>query len=134
MKKIFSLLFITFLLNGCAESVALLGTTAGGASSGKMAQSSLHSTLSYGIKKQTGKSPIGHIMAYSGKKNSNKKQETCLAFVEKTNTKFCKIEVKKNSLTQKKVENKKTYDKPIKELALSVQPAIDSKFKIKYLD
>ena len=51
-----------------------------------------------------------------------------------TNTTFCKIEVKKNSLTQKKVENKKTYDKSIKELALSVQPAIDSKFKIKYLD
>ena len=68
MKKIFSLLFITFLLNGCAESVALLGTTAGGASSGKIVQTSLHSTLSYGIKKQTGKSPIGHIMAYSEKK------------------------------------------------------------------
>ena len=134
MKKIFSLLFITFLLNGCAESVALLGTTAGGASSGKIAQSSLHSTLSYGIKKQTGKSPFGHIIAYSGKKNSKNKKEVCLAYVEKTNTKFCKIEVKKNSLTQKKVENKKTYNKPIKELALSVQPAIDNKFKIKYLD
>ena len=79
MKKIFSLLFITFLLNGCAESVALLGTTAGGASSGKMVQSSLHTTLSYGIKKQTGKSPLGHIMAYSGKKNSKSKKEVCLA-------------------------------------------------------
>lgn len=134
MKKIFSLLFITFLLNGCAESIALLGTTAGGASSGKMVQTSLHSTLSYGIKKQTGKSPLGHIMAYSGKKNSKSKKEVCLAYVEKTNTKFCKIEVKKVSLTKKKVENKKTYDKSIKELALSVQPAIDRKFKIKYLD
>jgi hypothetical protein len=134
MKKIFSLLFITLLLNGCAESIALLGTTAGGSSSGKMLQSSLHSTLSYGIKQQTGKSPLGHIMSYSEKNNYKKKQENCLVFIEKTNTKFCKIEVKKNSLTQKKVENKKTYDNPIKELALSVQPAIDSKFKIKYLD
>ena len=123
-----------FLLNGCFESMAVVGTTVGGASNGRVIQTSLNSAVSYGIKKQTGKSPLGHIMAYSGKKNSNKKQEVCLAYVEKTNTKFCKIEVKKNSLTQKKVENKKTYDKSIKELALSVQPAIDSKFKIKYLD
>ena len=134
MKKIFSLLFITFLLNGCAESIALLGTTAGGASSGKIAQSSLHSTLSYGIKKQTGKSPLEHALGYSEQKNSKNKKEVCLAYVGKTNTKFCKIEVKKNSLTQKKLENKKMYDKPIKELVLSVQPAVDSKFKIKYLD
>ena len=134
MKKIFSLLFITFLLNGCAESIALLGTTAGGASSGKMLQTSLHSTLSYGIKQQTGKSPLEHIITYSEKKNSNKKQEACLAYVEKTSTKFCKIEVRKISLTQKKIENKKKYDKPIKELTLSVQPAIDNKFKIMYLD
>ena len=134
MKKIFSLLFITFLLNGCAESIALLGTTAGGASSGKMVQTSLHSTLSYGIKQQTGKSPLEHIITYSEKKNSDKKQEVCLAYVEKTSTKFCKIEVRKIPLTQKKIENKRKYDKPIKELTLSVQPAIDSKFKIKYLD
>jgi len=134
MKKIFSLLFITFLLNGCAESIALLGTTAGGVASGKTLQSSLHSTLSYGIKKQTGKSPLGHIMAYSGKKNSNKKQEVCLAYVEKTNTKFCKIEIKKISLMQKKIENKKTDDKSIKEIALSAQISINKKSKIKYLD
>ena len=134
MKKIFSLLFIMFLLNGCAESVALLGTTAGSASSGKVLQSSLQPALSYGIKQQTGKSPLGHIMAYSKKKDSNKKQKNCLADVEKTNTKFCKIEKKKISLTQKKIENKKTDDKSIKELALSVQPAIDNKFKIMYLD
>ena len=61
-------LFITMLmLNGCAESVALLGTTAGGVSSGKVIQSSLHSAASYGIKKQTGKTPIGHAFAYAEK-------------------------------------------------------------------
>ena len=57
MKKIFALT-VLLLLNGCAESVALLGTSVGGASSGKIVQSSLNSAISYGIKQQTGKSPL----------------------------------------------------------------------------
>ena len=55
MKKILSLLITFVLLNGCAESVALLGTSVGGASNGKMLQSSLNTVVSYGVKKQTGK-------------------------------------------------------------------------------
>ena len=51
MKKIFGLLTTLLLLNGCAESVALLGTSVGGASNGKMLQSSLNSAISYGVKK-----------------------------------------------------------------------------------
>ena len=50
MKKVFFLLSSLFLLNGCAESVALLGSSVGGASSGKMLQSSLNSAISYGVK------------------------------------------------------------------------------------
>ena len=55
MKKILVLLTTMFLLNGCVESVALLGPTIGGASNGKMLQSSLTSVVSYGVKNQTGK-------------------------------------------------------------------------------
>ena len=51
MKKIFGLLITLLLLNGCAESIALLG----GATNGKMVQSSFNSVVSYGVKKQTGK-------------------------------------------------------------------------------
>ena len=40
MKKIFGLLTTLLLLNGCAESIALLGGSIGGASSGKIVQSS----------------------------------------------------------------------------------------------
>ena len=69
MKKIFGLLTTLLLLNGCAESVALLGTSAGGASSGKMLQSSLNSALSYGVKQHTGKTPLGHVLAYAEEKN-----------------------------------------------------------------
>ena len=70
------------MLNGCMESIALLGSTAGGASSGKIIQSSLQQAASYGIKKSTGKTPIGHALAYAEKNNSGKKKEPCLSFIE----------------------------------------------------
>ena len=95
MKKAFVLLFAMILLNGCAESVALIGTTAGGASSGKMAQSSLHSVASYGIKKKTGKTPLQHAFAYVEKTDPKKKQEPCSSFTEKTNLEMCEIVKKK---------------------------------------
>ena len=86
MRKILGLLFTLFLLNGCAESVALLGT---GASNGKIFQSSFNSVISYGVKKQTGKTPIEHAIAYAEEKNPEKKKEPCLSFVEKTNSEIC---------------------------------------------
>ena len=46
MKKIFGLIGILFLLNGCAESIALLGPGFTGASSGKIAQSAVSSAIS----------------------------------------------------------------------------------------
>ena len=99
MKKILILLSSLFLLNGCAESVALLGTSVGGASNGKMLQSSLNSVISYGVKKQTGKSPLEHAIAYAEEKNPEKKQETCVSFIEKTRSEFCTIVKKQISLT-----------------------------------
>ena len=65
MKKIFGLLTTLLLLNGCAESVALLGTSAGSASNGKILQSSLNSAISYVVKQQRGKSPLEHVVAYA---------------------------------------------------------------------
>jgi len=106
MKKIFFLFSLVFLLNGCLESVALLGTTAGGASSGKIVQSSLHSAASYGIKKQTGKTPLGHALAYAEKNNPEKKKETCISFIEKTRSEFCTIAKKKISLTNRVIKEK----------------------------
>ena len=99
----FSLLF---LLNGCVESIALLGSSVGGASSGKIVQSSLQSTISYGIKKQTGKTPLGHALAYAEKNNPEKKKETCISFIEKTRSEFCTIAKKKISSTNKNIKEK----------------------------
>ena len=106
MKKILFLFPVLFLLNGCVESVALLGSTAGGASSGRLIQSSLQSTISYGIKKQTGKTPLGHALAYAEKNNPDKKKETCISFIEKTRSEFCSIAKKKISTTNQIVKDK----------------------------
>ena len=107
MKKIFGLLTTLLLLNGCAESVALLGTSVGGASSGKMLQSSLNSAISYGVKKQTGKTPFEHALAYAEEKNPEKKKEPCLSFLEKTNSEICLIIKKQLKLTKSKIINEK---------------------------
>ena len=106
MKKIFFLLSSLFLLNGCAESVALLGTSVGGASNGKILQSSLNSAISYGVKQRTGKTPLGHALAYAEEKNPEKKQETCISFIERTRSEFCTILNKQISLTNIAVKEK----------------------------
>ncbi len=133
MKKIFGLLTALLLLNGCAESVAILGGSIGGATSGKIAQSSFNTALSYGVKKQTGKGPLEHVLAYAEKVNSEKKKEPCLSFIQKTNSEICAIVKKQLSLTKSKIINK-TRDEFLKDLASSIQPNIDTNSKIKYLD
>ena len=104
MRKIFVLLTTMFLLNSCAESVALLGTSIGGASNGKLIQSSLTSSISYGVKKQTGKAPLEHVKAYANKINPEKKKEPCVSFLEKTNSEICLIVKKQLILTKSKIK------------------------------
>jgi hypothetical protein len=131
MKKIFVLLSFIFLLNGCVESIAMLGT---GASNGKMLQSSLNSAISYGVKKQTGKTPLGHALAYADEKNPEKKKEPCVAFIKKTNSEICAVVKKQITLTKAKLKKKELADNSSQKIASSLQPDIDKKFKIKYLD
>jgi len=106
MNKIFFFISLTLLLNGCVESFALLGSSAGGAQSGRMLQSTLNSTISYGIKKQTGKTPLGHAMAYAEKNNPEKIKDTCVSIIEKTRSEFCTIAKKKLSLTNRAIKGK----------------------------
>ena len=101
MKNIFVILATLFLLNGCAQSLALLGP---GAANGKIVQSSFNSVISYGVKKQTGKSPLEHAISYAEEKNPEKKKEPCLSFLEKTNSEICAIVKKRMILTKSKVK------------------------------
>ena len=96
MKKILLLLSAIFLLTGCAESLALLGS---GASNGRVVQSSLNTAISYGIKIQTGKTPLEHAIAYAETKNPERKKETCISYFEITRSEFCTIAKKQILLT-----------------------------------
>ncbi len=130
MGKILGFLIALLLLNGCAESVALLGT---GASNGRIVQSSLNSALSYSVKKQTGKTPLEHAIAYAEEKNPEKKKEPCLSFVEKTNSEICALLKKQLKLTKSKILMK-SKENSVKDLTSSLQLNINKKSKIKHLD
>ena len=106
MKKILLLLSTIFLLNGCAESLALLGP---GASNGRFVQSSLNSAISYGVKKQTGKTPLEHAIAFAEEKNPERKKETCISSFEITRSEFCTI-VKKQINSKSNAMEEKTTD------------------------
>ena len=106
MKKILILLSTIFLLNGCAESLALLGT---GTSNGKILQSSLNSAVSYGVKKQTGKTPLEHAISYAEEKNPERRKETCISSFEITRSEFCTI-VKKQIKSKSFAMVEKTTD------------------------
>jgi hypothetical protein len=134
MKKILILLGALFLLSGCAESLALLGPATSGAGSGKVTQSAFSSVVSYGVKQQTGKSPSEHALIYVKKHNREKKKDTCISFIEQTNSEMCAMLKKKIGLTRAKIINKKKNDKPSKDSSPLLQSKIDKKSKIQYLD
>jgi len=113
MKKIIVSLSLMFLLSGCAESIALLGTASSVASGGNIVQSSVTSAVNYGIKKQTGKNSLEHVASFVEQNNKNKKKEKCINFIEKTNTELCSA-----------VKNKIT----------DVRSSLKYKSKIKYLE
>ena len=113
MKKIFLLLTTILLLNGCAESLALLGS---GASNGRIVQSSLKSAISYGIKKQTGKTPLEHAIAYAEEINPERKKETCISHLAITRSEICtivkkQVKLKSTEIIEKTAEIVKEYPK-----------------------
>ena len=133
MKKILGLLIGFTLLTGCAESLALLGPTSSAATGGNIAQTALSSAENFGVKKQTGKSPMEHAMTYAEEMNPEKKKEPCLSFAEKTNSEICAIVKKQLKITKSKIL-KKSKERFIKDLTSSIQININNKSKIKYLD
>jgi hypothetical protein len=106
MKKIFTLLISTFLLVGCAETMVLLGPASSIIGGGNVVQSSVSSAINYGVKKQTGKSPMQHALAYAEEKNPNKEKKRCISFIEKTNSEACAIAKKQVALAKIKVKKK----------------------------
>ena len=133
MKKILGFLLGFALLTGCAESLALLGPTSTAVSGGNISQSAISTAVNYGVKKQTGKSAMEHIMTYAEEMNPKKKKEPCLSFAEKTNSEICAIVKKRLKITKSKILEK-SKEMSLNDLTSSIQLNINKKSKIKYLD
>ena len=133
MKKILGFLVGLTLLTGCAESLALLGPSSTAVTGGNIAQTAFSSAVNFGVKKQTGKSPMEHAMAYAEEMNPQKKKEPCLSFAEKTNSEICAIVKKQLKITKSKI-SEILKERPIQDLTSSLQTNINEKSKIKYLD
>ena len=62
MKKFIFVVIATLFLNGCFQVIAFITPAATGAASGKMYQSAISYSLSYGVQKTTGKTIIENII------------------------------------------------------------------------
>ena len=103
MKKLIGVLITLLALNGCANSLAFLGPATTSVTGGNVAQSITSSAVSYGVKKQTGKNPSQHALAYVQKHNPENKSEKCIKFIKKTNSKTCAALNKNINNTKKKL-------------------------------
>ena len=62
MKKVIFVVIATVFLNGCFQVLALVGPAASGVATGNIYQSALSYSLSYGVKKATGKTIIENVI------------------------------------------------------------------------
>ena len=65
MKKIIFVVIATLFLNGCFQVLALVAPAASGVATGNIYQSALSYSLSYGVKKATGKTIIENVIGLS---------------------------------------------------------------------
>ena len=109
MRKLIVLLILLFLLSGCFETSLVMGPAIGGAQ-GKLAQSSISTALSYGVKYKTGKYPIQHIL----KQKKEKAVKTVSLMEEKVLTTTNKIKIKLNLVKKPELRLVKANYKIIK--------------------
>ena len=73
MKKVIFVVVTMLFLNGCFQVLALVAPAASGVATGKVYQSALSYSLSYGIKKSTGKTVIENIIDLNKQSKGKKK-------------------------------------------------------------
>ena len=104
MRKILISLVLTLFVSGCAETVALLGPASTSLSSGRVAQSAISTAVNFGVKQQTGKSPIEHAFAYAEKHNPEREKVKCVNFLEITETEVCSLLKNRVSELRRKID------------------------------
>ena len=73
MKKVIFVVVTTIFLNGCFQVLALVGPAATGVASGNIYQSAISYSLSYGVKKSTGKTIIENVIDMNKKSKDKQK-------------------------------------------------------------
>ena len=73
MKKIIFVVVATLFLNGCFQVIALLAPAASGVATGNIYQSAISYSVSYGVKKTTGKTIIENVMDMNKQSRTKKK-------------------------------------------------------------
>ena len=94
MKKNLCLLLLFTLLSGCFSSMAFLGpasTTAASGAGGNIARGAFTSSVSYGIKKTTGKLPLEHAIKFAEEKILRKRKNLAYLLLKKLIQKSAKL-------------------------------------------
>ena len=73
MKKVIFVVVAALFLNGCFQVLALVAPAASGVATGKVYQSAISYSLSYGVKQTTGKTIIENVMELNKKSKSREK-------------------------------------------------------------
>ena len=63
MRKILGLLFFGLFLSGCYTNSLTVVGPATGVASGKLSETAASTSINYMVKKQTGKSPLEHVLS-----------------------------------------------------------------------
>jgi len=89
MRKSLGLLFLGLFLTGCYTSSLTMVGPATGVASGKVSETAVSTSINYMVKKQTGKTPIEHVLTQNQIKSyesTKSKLSPC-----KQNEKLCSI-------------------------------------------
>ena len=78
MRKILISLVLTLFFLAVLRLVALLGPASTSLGGGNVAQSAISTAVNFGVKQQTGKSPMEHAIAYAEKHNPERKKVKCV--------------------------------------------------------
>ena len=73
MRKVIFVVITTIFLNGCFQVLALVAPAASGVATGNIYQSAISYSVSYGIKKTTGKTIIENVIDRHKQSNTREK-------------------------------------------------------------
>ena len=101
MKKIVGLLFFSMFLTGCYTNSLTMVGPATGVASGKLSETATSTTINHIVKKQTGKTPIEHVLSEKQIKTLDKTKSKINPCTK--NPDFCAVINKRIEKTRKQL-------------------------------